>query len=349
MKHLKFWVGLIISVLAVWFAVQGIEFGKVGEAFSKLNWWLLALSMIPYFISLLLKVTRWQLLFHPGPKIPLRRLWATLMISYLFNTVLPARLGEIVRGYTLSKSEKIGTVRVLSTILLEKILDVMTMFVFLVFLLPFLDLPKDLKQPAIFSGVLMVTAFVICILMAKFRKQAESVVQWFLRFLPAKLRPKIFGLVEEVLDVLSVLLNLKLSFNIAAQSVMLWLLTVVNYMLTAFALNIPLTFELAMVLMIALNLGMVVPSAPGYIGVFESLVIVALLPFFPDQKSMLFNLGLLLHIIGYLPVIVLGAYYTWREGISFGNVPKEEELEKIAPAAPIPVINEKETPSIKRW
>ena len=332
-KHLKLWVGLVISAVAVWFALSGINFGQVGDSFSRLNWWWILASLIPYFLNLFMKITRWQLLFSPSPKIRLGRLWATLNISYLFNTVLPARLGEIVRAYALSRSERISPVRVLSTIFLEKIMDVMTMFIFLIFLLPFLSLGDDIKQAAFITGGLVVVAFLVCMLMAAFRKQSEALVRWVLRIVPSRFREPIFGLVREVLDVLGILLDFKLSLNLWAQSVVLWLMIVVNYMFVAFALNIPLKFELGMVLLIALNLGMVVPSAPGYIGVFEARVKVSLLPCFPGQESMLVSLGLLLHITGDLPVIILAAYYTGAECLSFGKVPATPSVEEISAEA----------------
>ena len=320
-KNLKLLIGVLISAVAVWFAVQGINFNQVGDSLGRLNYGLVLLSFIPYGIALIMKVTRWQLLFYPGPKITLGRLWSTLMMSYLFNTVLPARLGEVVRAYALSRSENIGPVRVLSTILLEKILDVMTMFIFLVALLPFLDISSDFRNAAFFTGGLVVSAFVVCLLMAAFRKQAEILIKWFLKFLPTKIADKLYGFVSEILDVLGVLLNFKLSLNLWAQSIFQWTLVIANYMILGWALGIPLTFELAMLLMITLNLGMAVPSAPGYIGVFEALVKAALTPFFPGQDSLLLTFGLLLHVLGFLPVIIFGAIASAREGVTLGKIP----------------------------
>ncbi len=340
MKQLKVLVGVLISALAAWFALQGIDFGQVGNSFGQINWWLVALSQIPYFTVLVIKVTRWQLLFDPGPKIRLQRLWATLMISYLFNTVLPARLGEIVRGYALSRSERISPVRVFSTILLEKILDVMTMFIFLVALLPFLKLENNLKNAAFVTGGLVVAAFLVFMLLAAYRRQAEGMAQWFLKWLPERMRSPLFNLVTEVLDVLGVLLRFKLSLNLWAQSILMWLIVAFNYMLLAWALNLPMTLEIALVLTIALNLGMVVPSAPGYIGVFEFLVKTALLPFFPGQESLLITFGLLMHVAGYLPVIILGAFYTSKEGLSLGKVPPKPDAAASSPdetSTPAPV------------
>lgn len=345
MKHLKLLIGIVISVGAAWLAVKDIQFSKVGDTLGNLNWWWVLLSMIPFFIILLLKVTRWQLLFHPGPQVSLHRLFATLMMSYLFNTVLPARLGEVVRAYALSRSEKIGPVRVLSTILLEKILDVMMMFIFLIGLLPFLQLGNDIKQAAFVTGGVVIAAFLTCMLMAAYRKQAEQLIQWFLKWLPGGLRTRLFGLVTEVLDVLEVLLKFKLSLNLWAQTLLIWVLVVCNYMAIAFALGIPLTFELALVLTIVINLGMVVPSAPGYIGVFEALVLAALLPFFPGQESVLFSYGLFLHIVDFLPVVLLGMLYTSREGINIGKVSKKDletpTAEPTPTSVPTPALADK--------
>lgn len=319
MKDWKAWVGIIISALAVWWALQGIAFDKVGGAIANLDWFWIIVAQIPYFIVLIMKVTRWQLLFAPGPMVKLKRLWETLMMSYFFNTVLPARLGEVVRAYALGRSENIGMVRVLSTILLEKILDLMTIFIFLIALLPFLNIPTDVRNIGLLVGGLFVVAFILSIIMAIYRKQAERFILFCLKPLPESWRSKLFGFACEVLDVLGVLLDWKLSLNVWAQSIAMWVIVLVNYMFIAFAFGMPLTLELAVLLTIITNLGMAVPSAPGYIGVFESTVIIALINFFPD-KDALFSFGLILHITSFLPVIILGAIYTSKEGIDLSKM-----------------------------
>lgn len=336
MKDWKAWVGILISAVAVWFALQGIAFDKVGGAIAHLDWFWIIIAQIPYFIVLIMKVTRWQLLFMPSPKITLRRLWETLMMSYFFNTVLPARLGEIVRAYALSRSEKIGMVRVLSTILLEKILDLMTIFIFLLALLPFLDIPSDVRNIGLLVGGAFVLAFVVSILMAIYRKQAEAFIMFFLKPLPENIRGKLFGFACEVLDVLSILLDWKLSLNLWAQSIAMWVIVLVNYMFIAFAFGMPLTLELAVLLTIITNLGMAVPSAPGYIGVFESTVILSLISFFPN-KDTLFSFGLILHITSFLPVIILGAIYTSKEGLDLGKMKDAQKEKPATEATPEPL------------
>lgn len=321
-KQLKLWVGLVISVVSIWFAFQGIDFGKVLGSFGSLNWWWMLLYIPPYFLVLGLKVTRWQLLFYPGPKISYNRLFSALMISYLWNTILPARLGEVVRAYVVSRSEKIGVARTLSTILLEKILDITTCMIFLVVLLPFLKVEDWIRQSALILGGGVILAFIICMLMAAWRKQAEKLIDWFLSKLPEKIGNKLHGFVAEILDTLTVLLNFKVSLNLWFQSIVMWAINITLYLVIAWAVGLNMTFEQSVLVMITANLGMAVPAAPGYVGTFELVIKTTLAPFFPGQESLVLSFALLQHVVAFLPVVLIGAFYTWREGLSLGNVNK---------------------------
>lgn len=333
MKYLKIWGGLIISAVCLWFAVKDIKFEKVGDALGTLNWGWIALTILPFVVVIWVKTWRWQILLHPD-QVSGHRLFSALMISYLWNTILPARLGEVVRAYTVSRTEKIGTVRVFSSILLEKILDIITVFVFVLVLLPFLTIDEGLKTGAFILGSLMVTAFVICLLMAWQRARAESFIKFFLKPLPKKLGDALFGFASEVLDAVKILLNPKLSLVLWSQSLVLWFVNAYIYLWVALAINLPMSFEISMMVMIASNLGMAVPAAPGYVGTFEA-VIMAVLPVSLGlayaNRDLVFTYALLEHVVGFLPVVLLGAFYTWREGLSLGKVEKpasdSEEIE----------------------
>jgi uncharacterized protein (TIRG00374 family) len=242
------------------------------------------------------------------------------MISYLWNTILPARLGEVVRAYVVSRSEKVGVARVLSTILLEKILDIITMMLFLLVLLPFLRVEDWIKQSALVLGGGVLLAFLVCLLMAARRREAEKFIGWFLSKLPAKIGNKLNEFTIEILDTLKVLLNFKVSLNLWLQSIVMWAINITLYLMIAWAINLNLSFEQSVLVMITTNLGMAVPSSPGNVGTFELVIKVTLLPFFPGQESLILSFALLQHFVSFLPVVILGAFYSWREGVYLGKV-----------------------------
>ncbi len=299
----------------------------MGASLGKLNWALVLIYFIPYFVVILLKVTRWKLLFYPLKTIKYQRLFSSLMISYLWNTVLPARLGEVVRGYVVSRSEKIGVARVFSTILLEKILDIITMMLFLLALLPFLKIDDNIRQPALILGGGVILAFMACLLMAARRREADRFFNFFLNRLPLKLRNNLHSYVTDILDTLTVLLNFKISLNLWFQSILMWAINTTLYLLIAWAVGLNLTFEQGVLVLITSNLGMAVPSSPGNVGTFELVIKVTLLPFFPGQESLILTFALLEHVIAFLPVVLLGAFYSWREGLAPGKV-EDEKVKK---------------------
>jgi uncharacterized protein (TIRG00374 family) len=300
----------------------------VGDALGTLNWWWIIALIIPFFIVIYFKTWRAQSLLYPE-KVKKHRVFSALMISYLWNTILPARLGEVVRAYTVARAEKIGTVRVFSAILLEKIMDIITVFVFLLIMIPFLKIDEGLRIGTLALGSAMVVAFIICLVMAWQRTRAEAVIKFFLKPIPEKFRGKLFHFASEILDAVSILLNPRLSLILWSQSVVMWFVNAFIYWWTAWAVGLPMSFEIGMMVMIASNLGMVVPAAPGYVGTFE-LVIMTVLPASIDpayaNRDLVFTYALLAHIIGFLPVVILGAIYTWREGLKLGKLEKLEPV-----------------------
>ena len=116
-------IGLVISVGALYFAFQGFDLADVWDAMGRVRLPFFLLMIVPYVLTFLTKVARWQTLFYPDEaRAPFRILFPTLMISYV---PLPFRLGEVARGAALSARRGLPAARVFSTIFVEKVLDVL--------------------------------------------------------------------------------------------------------------------------------------------------------------------------------------------------------------------------------
>src|SRR4051794_2798651 len=153
-------IGVIISVGALYFAFQGFDMGDVWEAMSNVRWPYFLLMSVPYVLTFITKVRRWQTLFYPDQdRVPFRIAFATLMISYV---PLPFRLGEVARGVALSVRTGIPAARVFSTIFVEKVLDVLTLLLLLGVSLPFVDLPNNTSS----RGSLVLVGLVVIALVA---------------------------------------------------------------------------------------------------------------------------------------------------------------------------------------
>jgi glycosyltransferase 2 family protein len=59
--------------------------------------------------------------------VPVRRIVPVLLIGYLGNAVLPARLGEPIRAHLLARREGLSSALVFGTAVLERIIDLATL------------------------------------------------------------------------------------------------------------------------------------------------------------------------------------------------------------------------------
>ena len=75
----------------------------------------------------------------------------------------------------------------------------------------------------------------------------------------------------------------------------------------------------AVLLLIALQIGVRLPSSPGSIGVFHYLCVVTL-SLFGVERSVAFGYGVILHLVMYLPPSLLGLMYLGRSGYSLSRL-----------------------------
>ena len=269
--------GGVVSAVCIWLLLRSVDLGKVGETLSRADPFWIGVTLVIIFAAVLLRCWRWQLLFLPHDRISFWGAFSSTMIGYMFNTVLPGRVGELARAALVSQTERVGTGRALGTILVEKILDVLVLLLLLGILIPSLpplpavqigDATVRIDPRAIGAGAAVIfgSVAVAFFLMSQMR---GPVVQWVERHLdnaPVIGRLKPSALVEMVLG----------SADSLRQPRLLALLTNIA-IARAFGLDVPWTGP-ALVLALT-NLGMTIPSAPGYVGVYHIIATAAMTPF----------------------------------------------------------------------
>lgn len=329
-------LGLAISVVALYFALRDVHWREVGSAIRQADYLLIALAVLIFLVSLALRAGRWGVLFHPRRGISFYHLFGTLNVAYLINNVLPFQVGDLGRAYLLSEIEGISTTRSLSTVLVERMLDVLTLLVFFLILIPFVDIPSRMVTPmTILAGVVAVV--IVGAVVASLRRPfVIRLVDWVLLLAPARARPKLMEMAHSALDGLSVLSQPRVAAELIAWSAVTWLTVglVVYTAMNAFGLNLGL--GAALFVLIATSFGFLVPSSPGSFGVYHSIVIWTLTNVFHIDRNAAVSYALVVHLVFYLPPMLLGLVFLWRErqlwsGANFMS--KLRELQGEPPAA----------------
>jgi glycosyltransferase 2 family protein len=317
LKQKRFWLGLIVSLGLLVFVFYQTDPSKILVSLQQAQYIYLLPALALYFVGVGVRAVRWHFLLRSIKPIPSRTLFPPVVIGYMANDILPARMGEIVRAYVLGQQENVSKAATLVTIVVERVFDGLTMLTFLVagsFVLNLAD--AELNARLRLVGALFIAAIVALALFAGMPHRVERTADFFIQRIPSEsLRARATSLTRSLLDGLGALRSPADSFAVYALSILAWLFETGMYLLVALGFNIVLPFPVFLVACAFANLVTIAPSTPGYVGVFDAPVIYVLTNF-GVEPNLATSYTLILHAALILPVTLLGFFYVWRAGLS---------------------------------
>lgn len=329
-KRWQFWLGVLISLLLIWYSLRGLHLKDLTDVLVQANYWWLLPGVAVYFVAVWARAWRWHHLLKPLKSISTRELFPTVAIGYFGNNILPARAGELLRAVVLKKDEGIPVSASLATIIVERVFDgvVMLGFVFvnlseLARLTQTSGFVGDIRSLALIGTGVFLGALAVFLGLAMFPERGLALVNGIIqRVIPAKYAEKILGLTDRFLCGLASLRSPRMILMVFLTSVVIWLLETAKYWFVMHAFPFQVSFFALMLMNGIVNLATTIPSAPGYVGTFDAPGI-AVLQAYAVPKAIAAGYTLALHAALWAPITLLGGYYMLRKGISWS-----EEIEK---------------------
>ncbi|MHB9031589.1 MAG: lysylphosphatidylglycerol synthase transmembrane domain-containing protein [Anaerolineae bacterium] len=314
-------VGIGISLLSLYLVLRNTNWPELWRVFSTANYWWLFPALLVLLSTSYTRARRWKLLVAPTESIRISRLFHIVNIGYLFNNTLPAKLGELVRAYLVGRTIQGGFARALSTLIVERLLDVLCVVVLLVILLPFMALPAWAARAGIIFGIAAAGGIALLVVLAYYGERGLDWLWRYLGKLPLVGKPRVRGWLSSLIAGLHPLTQLRLLPGIAFWSAALWFgYALMNYiLLAAFRMTGQVSFTVSAFVLVATGFGMMVPSSPGAMGVFEAAVVLAL-GLYSIDSSQAFAYGFGLHMFTNLGLIVLGLIGLRSESLTFRQV-----------------------------
>jgi uncharacterized protein (TIRG00374 family) len=285
----------------------------VGEAAREANYGLIAIAVLLIGVTLILRAFRWRVLFHPYRDMRIWHLFGSLNVAYLINNVVPFQLGDIGRAYLLSELEGISATRSLSTVVIERIIDVLTLLALLLVIAPFVDIPGWARTPSVLLALGVGALAVVLVLASHRRETVMRIVDRSLRVLPARFRPKLREMASSALDGFGVLSHPRTTLELVAWSVAVWLSVGLIVYAGTEAFGLGIGFGGSLFLLIVTTFGFFVPSSPGSFGVYHAVVIGTLTNVFDIPKTDAVSYALVIHLVFYIPPMLLGLLFLWVE------------------------------------
>ena len=126
----RFWLALVVSALFMLLLLYQVDLGEIRSALLEANYLYVAPAIALYFGAVYFRSVRWRYLLSPLRTFPVSRLYPVIVIGYMANNLLPARLGELVRSYYLARRENFNASAAFATIAVERVYDGVTLLAF---------------------------------------------------------------------------------------------------------------------------------------------------------------------------------------------------------------------------
>lgn len=316
--RMQIWLGLLVGLAALALAARAIDFGQVWQVLSEVQLLLVLLTLVNSLLTPITKAVRWRWLFGPNrPSLGIGRLASLIVIGQAINFAIPGRLGELARAYLTGEEAGVSKMYALGTIAAEKLVDLVALGVLVVALMPFLALPDWLAAQV---GPIVLTALAVAVVSAALlggRSIWLRLIDYGLRFLPARQQERWRTRIVAGLDGLLALGSRRAALAVWGWTVIFWLVAATTNLLLLMAFDLPASPLIALFLLAVLQSGVAVPSTPGKIGVFHYLSVLAL-SVFGVPPAIGFGYGLILHFLVVGGISVWAALALWSRSLSLG-------------------------------
>jgi glycosyltransferase 2 family protein len=296
-------VGLPISGLLLFLAVRGAHLSRVAETLADANAPGVAAAVLALAAVYVLQAERWRVL--AARRLPLASHLGLVVAAVAVNNVLPGRLGDVLRSRWLAVDARLQGGRALATVVLDRGADLVTLVVMFLCVLPFVTRVGWVDRLAV-GGI--AAAVLLGVLWASARAYTSRRPHGRV---PAPSRGRVRAVIRDTLDGVSGGVDPGGIAVAVLLSVLVWAFWAAAAWLVARSLGISLGLTETLFITAAMNLGVAVPSSPGFVGAYQWLAVETLSLFEVGREEAL-AFSILMQAAWYLPTTVAGGALVLR-------------------------------------
>ena len=357
----KFWIGIGLSAGLLALFLATVDIRRMLDALAGASYGYLVPGIALYFASVWVRTLRWQVLLRHLKSVPVARLFPVVVVGFMANHLLPMRIGELVRSYYASEREGVSKASAFATIMVERVIDAVTLLTFVAVaagFLPVIGLVKSFGERsgvpwlllAVGASLPFIAMFGALLLLALYPSRTAAMFSQALRPFPERVGRPLVELSHLLLDGLAGLRSPVRVLGLFLLSAPVWLLEAGLFYLAGLSFGLQdafgshLQMALTMVVVMAVSkIGSSVPAAPGGIGLFELVAreTLVLLPAVSVDRSVAAAYAAVVHAALLLPMILLGQAFLWSDQLSL------RRLSRVADVAERPSTGAMSQPGIQ--
>jgi uncharacterized protein (TIRG00374 family) len=317
--HLTRALGIGLTIVFLVLALQRVDLAAVADELRSVNYLWILPSAACTLLGYGLRTLRWRLILSGAARAPLRILFPVLMMGFATNNLLPGRLGEFWRAYLLGRKRSVAKSSALASVVVERVFDGLTLIALLVLVSMAIQLPGWSRQVELVAIAVFASASLVVVVLLWRPALVRALARPLLRPLPKTVAAFVEQRLEAFIDGLGALRRPPVLLGAMALSAAVWLFELSSYLLLSrgVGLGLPASLELPAIglALVTINLGIMVPSGPGYLGTQEFFGTAALGVVAANPQAALVLVAVS-HVVQYVLVTGLGLVFFAREQLS---------------------------------
>ncbi|MEA1986943.1 MAG: lysylphosphatidylglycerol synthase transmembrane domain-containing protein [Candidatus Marinimicrobia bacterium] len=310
-KIIQIGIGLLISGVALYYTFSGIEWKVFATEIKEINLYYYSVGCFLAIFAIYIRAIRWKYLLKPLGNFKVIHLFKGTVVGFFGNYILPVRMGEVLRPYITGKFTNYSGTKLFPTIVAERFIDMIAFFVFILLVSIFIPFGEQLNFLRIIIPIFILFLFIAGLLYYKYKEKIQS-------HFDSK-----DSIVHKFLSKLNVgfssLFKIDNPLTIFILSLLIWLCYGLLFYFGLMAFSVESAMTVASFLLVTTTFAITIPAAPGNIGTYHYAVIFTL-AMFGIEKSVSSPISVMLHLVGLIPVTILGIIFYLESHIKIRDI-----------------------------
>jgi len=319
-------VSLLAIALFAWF-LRGANLADVWHHVQTARPSLLLLALVFVAATFWIRTFRWQQLLKPIGPTRFRTVFRSGVIGFAALSILPARVGDLLRPYLVARQDGLPFTATFATIVMERVLDLIAVLALMaVYVWGFADtspwkphLLTPIEVSAAVGGLAAIALLAIMWLLASHPERIGRLVHSTDRVLPRRVALRLGELASTFSSGFAVAREPRGFLLALLWSFPLWVVIAAETWAVSRAIGIAVPFTGTFLLQLFLVVGVAVPT-PGGIGSYHAAYLFGVTQFFGAPEDQARAAAIVVHAIAFIPVLVLGLVFMAQDGLSFGRL-----------------------------
>ena len=325
-KTIKFLIGLLFSVVGLVYAFRQFNWIEFVDSLRGVKYWYLVGAVSIQLAAVWLRALRWKWLLAPMQEVPVRTAFDAAIIGYFGNSVLPLRAGEFIRAYIVANDTGLSAAKVIGSLIVERILDMVGVAVLAIIFLFFFDVIYIPNWLIISIAMLTLIMFASIFIISN-KKGEWKPIDNRKKIFQSKIGSKIYDVLKNIISGLSVLNHAPHKIGVYGFIVVLWGMYYSSFVLVVNSADLGLNWINSGVLFLMLSLAISIPAAPGYIGTYHATGVAVLTNIYNIGLSESQAFTVLAHSVSFVPIVIVGSLFFLGNSIKFSKLKSIDNIE----------------------